>query len=104
MAVIKTLDGRVARSLETLAAEALAVQDACNLSGVVYGWARAMDDLNAYRHHWGLGTDWMNNHCINVLWADKVADLSKAHTFSVTNDAYAMCEKFKAGIEEPVTC
>ena len=57
-----------------LAADALAVQDACNLSGVAHGFARAMSDLRVVTP--GLGTDAWNNHHIAVLWADKIASLT----------------------------
>jgi hypothetical protein len=60
------------RTLRDLASEALAVQDACNLSGVLFGWAQALCDLRridpqgAYdKAHWH-----------TVLWADKVASLT----------------------------
>ena len=67
------------RSLVELARDALAVQDACNLSGVVHGWSRAISDL------WkqpGASTPFVNEHAINVLWADKVAHLTKTQAFS----------------------
>jgi hypothetical protein len=60
------------RTLQELAREALAVQDACNLSGVAQGFARAMADLCALVP----GTDARNAHPIAVLWADKIAHLT----------------------------
>ena len=65
---------RTTRPLKELAREALAVQDACNLSGVVHGFSRAMTDLRANSPE--LGTDALNHHPIAVLWADKVAHLT----------------------------
>jgi hypothetical protein len=60
------------RSMKELAREALAVQDACNLSGVAHGFARAMSDLCEH----GLDTDARNHHPIAILWADKIAHLT----------------------------
>lgn len=65
----------------SLAKDALAVQDACNLSGVAHGFARAMTGLLAL----GLSTDQANTHFVAVLWADKIAHLTG--TQSIGNDA-----------------
>lgn len=62
----------MARTLVELAREALAVQDASNLSGVVHGMSRAMTDLFPLCS----GTDERNHHPVMVLWADKVAHLA----------------------------
>jgi len=60
-----------------LAREALAVQNACNLSGVVHSFSRVMTLL------WEIGraeewanTDTINCHPISVLFADKIANLA----------------------------
>ena len=66
----------MARTLAELAREALAVQDACNLSGVVHGFARAMSDLCEFVPNTGE----RNHHPIAVLWADKVAHLTDTQT------------------------
>ncbi len=55
-----------------LAREALAVQDACNLSGVVLSWARAISALRSLGER--------DEHPINQLWADKVAHLTGTQT------------------------
>ena len=53
---------------------AVQVQDACNLSGVVFEWARIMQRIcNETRDK---GTDAKNLHAINVLFASKVASLT----------------------------
>lgn len=59
------------RTLKDLAKEAIAVQDACNLSGVVISFAAAMRDLCDLVPNTGE----RNRHPIAVLWADKVASL-----------------------------
>lgn len=65
------------RTLKELAQEALDVQNACNLSGVVHGFARAMGDLMAHTK----STDERNQHPIAILWADKVAHLTGTQSF-----------------------
>jgi len=60
------------RTLQELAREAYEVQDACNLSGVAHGFARALSDLRAHTS----GTDETNTHPIAQLWADKIAHLT----------------------------
>jgi len=73
------------RSIRDLAVEALAVQDACNLSGVAHSFARAMSDLLAH----DLSTDQANAHPIAVVWADKIADLvGLPHDYTVAGAAF----------------
>lgn len=61
-----------------LANEAIRVQDACNLSGVVLGFGRAVCRLRALLEAEGRGsTEDVNTHPICVLWADKIADLAR---------------------------
>ena len=67
--------------LSKLAQEALDVQDACNLSGVVHAFARAMSALCDH----DLGTQSRNTHPIAIVWADKVAHLTG--TQSLGNEA-----------------
>ena len=66
------------RTLKELAQEALDVQDACNLSGVVHGWSRSMSRLYEILREQKefSGTDQVNHHPINQLWASKVQDLA----------------------------
>lgn len=73
------------KSLQELAQEALQVQDACNLSGVAYGFARAMKDLCTHV----TGTDARNTHPIAILWASKIADLTGVESSS--GIAYSRC-------------
>lgn len=62
------------KTLPELAQEVLAVQDACNLSGVVHSWSRAISSLRELMPT--AGTEAINRHPINKLWAAKVADLT----------------------------
>lgn len=56
---------------------ALDVQTACNLSGVVYSFAQAMEAICEEGRCTGKGTDWRNNHPIAVLFATQIAHLTK---------------------------
>lgn len=66
------------KTMQELAKDAMQVQDACNLSGVVHGWSRAMKDLIQNLRDSGqyTGTDQINSHPINRMWASKVHDLT----------------------------
>jgi len=78
----------MSRTLQELAKEALEVQDACNLSGVVHGFSRAITDLRKACPH--LGTDELNHHPICILWADKIAHLTGTQVcgHDTVTDAY----------------
>ena len=52
--------------------EALQVQDACNLSGVVISFAGVLKKLREE----GLSTDEIANHPVARVWADKIASLT----------------------------
>lgn len=72
------------RTEKELVQEALDVQDACNLSGVVYSFSRALSELRALRPN--DGTDEINNHIISVLYSSKIESLtgsSSAEQFSI---------------------
>jgi hypothetical protein len=62
----------MARTMMDLAKEALAVQDACNLSGVAQSFARAMSALRDL----GLDTRGCNEHPITIIWLDKMNGLA----------------------------
>lgn len=65
------------RTIRELAKEAIAVQDACNLSGVVHSFSRAISDLREIARAEGWeSTDKINQHPICVLYADKIASLT----------------------------
>lgn len=69
------------RTLNDLAKEALAVQNASNLSGVVISWGKVIVRLRQLlQDH---DTNQINAHPINQLWADKVAHLTNTQTDSL---------------------
>jgi hypothetical protein len=78
------------------AEEALAVQDAVNLSGIVHSWSRRLSRLHEKSEAWAkMGTDERNKHPINMLWADKVASLTGTQALGLTRvmDAYGECKR-----------
>lgn len=83
-------DGRPSKSLQQLATEAIAVQDACNLCGVAQAFAKVMKDLI---RHTG-GTAEANAHPIAKLWADKIAHLTGTqYGGGGMSEAYDACYK-----------
>lgn len=71
-------------------ADALQVQNACNLSGVVRSWAEAMEPIWAEARALGKGNDYVNTHPVNVLFAEQVYHLTgSSQTYS---SAYARCK------------
>jgi len=76
--------------------DAIFVQDACNLSGVVRAWSRLVGKIWEDAELMGKGTDWVNKHPINVLFASKVASLTGCEIPSEFSKAYDCCvEKAK---------
>ena len=71
--------------------DAIQVQDACNLSGVVLAWARLMEKVCQEANETGKGTDWKNSHPLNVLFASKVYSLVRRDNFF--SEAYKVCEE-----------
>lgn len=89
---------RAPKTLNQLAQEAIDVQDACNLSGVVHGWHRAMEDLCTILRESG-GTAERNTHPINQLWASKCHDLARMgmSDYEAYSKAYDACKKLAGG-------
>ncbi len=79
--------------LRHAAREAILVQDACNLSGVVHSFSRVMSLLSEVSNRQRRGTDWKNHHPIAVLYANKIASLTGAETAVVFSKAYTRCQK-----------
>lgn len=73
--------------------DALNVQDACNLSGVVFSFARLMDELCKEANSKKLGTDWKNTHPLCVLFASKIASLTRCEDSDVFHNAYQLAKK-----------
>jgi len=92
---------RTARQEQLIAAyrDAVQVQDACNLSGVVFSFARHMQTLCDM----GLDTDQKNQHPVSVLFSSKITSLtgSELGTNMERNYFTAMhvAKQFIAGID-----
>lgn len=67
---------------------AVECQDACNLSGVVFSFADAMQAVCDEKNRLGEGTDWVNSHPVSVLFASKLASLTRCKDISVFGAAY----------------
>ena len=72
---------------------AMHVQNACNLSGVVRSWAEMMPKIWAEANANSLGTDYVNCHPINVLFASKVASLTGCEMPLAFADAYSKVQR-----------
>ena len=59
------------RTMAALAQEALDVQDASNLSGVIHGFSRAVNDL----FDLGVRGDSLRAHPVVLAWLDKINDM-----------------------------
>jgi allantoicase len=73
----QTIQVRTMRTLKELSDEVLSVQDACNLSGIVGAFGRAMHDLWEHARRQNEGTDWVNRHAITRAWVSKLVSLSR---------------------------
>lgn len=64
------------RTEQEIINEAWLAQSACNLSGVVNSWSRALRDLWRLADGENKGTHWVNTHLACQLYADKVRQLT----------------------------
>jgi len=79
------------KTLKDLAQDALFVQDACNLSGVVHSFSRAMTDLRANLPN--ASTDEINQHPIAVMYSSKIQSLTDSDSTLTFSRAYnKVCE------------
>lgn len=74
------------KSMHDLCAEALQIQDACNLYALANRFARVLEDLRANGVSMG---DAMREHPVTVLWVNKIDSLvSSSYRF---DKAYDFC-------------
>lgn len=66
----------VAFSEAQLLDDAQAIQDACNLSGVVRAFNAATNHLWQWAHYYGAGTAFVNTHQVSKLYASKIIQLT----------------------------
>jgi len=70
--------------------DALTVQDASNLSGVVFSFAEAMKAICQEAQQNNLGTDWKNNHPVARLFAEQIYFLTRGKDYF---DATRECQE-----------
>ncbi len=74
------------RTWKDMAGEALAVQNACNLSGVVISFSHIINEVRTRLDAEGKGgTDNVNTHPVCLLFADKIAHLTGTQHFGDDN-------------------
>jgi len=81
--------------------DAIAVQNACNLSGVLHSFDKVIDRVWEDARANGQGTDWVNTHPLVRLFCDKLYDLSR--TQGNVFEAYDIANGVIAGRIDPVT-
>jgi len=77
--------------LKKLATDAISVQDACNLSGVVHSLSRVMTELREISG--SQGTEYFNTHPIIVLYASKISSLTGYDSAQGFSRAYEKCQE-----------
>lgn len=75
--------------------DAIQVQDACNLSGVVHTFSRIVTKIWEEANMNQKSTDWVNHHPIAILYADKIAHLATGSTIDSpeVTKAWQICEE-----------
>lgn len=73
-------------AIRKLANDALAVQDACNLTGVVHAFSRAMTALREAIPN--QGTEFYNRHPISVMYSSKIQSLTHSNNCGEFSFAY----------------
>ena len=72
--------------------EAIIVQDACNLSGVVYGLIKVIGEI---RKNGDPDTHAINTHPAVKLFCDKLVDLAEVREFLEYSRAYEACKEME---------
>jgi hypothetical protein len=86
------MDTPVAEGLEPRHYEdAIMVQDACNLSGVVHSFSKVLPRIWVEARAKGEGTKFVNEHPISVLFSSKIASLTGSEVDTMFSSAYAAC-------------
>jgi len=89
------------KTIQECAMEALQVQNACNLSGVVHSFGEVMQSISDYAFEHGKGTDWKNNHPIVIAFIDKLSSLASVQCLDCRLVkmawAYKECERLAEG-------
>jgi hypothetical protein len=73
--------------------DALDVQNACNLSGVVLSFSNMTDKIWKEARELNKGTEYVNNHPITKLYVDKLHSLCGNWDGDSINESFGICEK-----------
>jgi hypothetical protein len=79
---------------------AIECQDACNLSGVAFSFAQAIQAICDESHRLAKGTDWRNSHPIVTLYLSKLCSLNHGYYERDYHNASDACEAIIRG-EQP---
>ena len=79
------------RDLKDIAQEAIDIQNASNLSGVIHAWSRSISDL--WKHFPDESTVRINTYWTNQLFAAKVVDLAGPFNDNGFAFAYEECKR-----------
>lgn len=86
------------KTIQEAAQAALDCQDACNLSGVVFSFAKAMQIICDEANAKGYGTAWKNEHPIVLLFVDKLGSLCHVQDAITHSRAYDSCKRLAEGV------
>jgi len=75
---------RGSKEINRMYQDALDVQNACNLSGVLFSFARHMQTLCDL----GIDTDARNRHPVSILFSSKIASLTGSEGLDTFSEAY----------------
>lgn len=87
--------------MRNIYSEAIEVQNAVNLGAIVYGFAELLDGIRSEPGYKQMGTQYINEHPVTVMFVNKLASLCHADAPGRYSYAYAICRehgKLGAGI------
>ncbi|MFA5397773.1 MAG: hypothetical protein WC346_17320 [Methanogenium sp.] len=71
--------------------DALQVQDAVNLSGVVKSFSEVLLKIWDEARELGKGTDYVNHHPVSVLYSSKITSLTDSENSEFFSISYNIC-------------
>jgi hypothetical protein len=86
------------KRLAEMAKEAILVQDACNLSGVIHSFSRVLTELREILVRLDpdkFSTEVLNRHPISVMYSSKIASLTGSENGLAFSHAYGWCKDLK---------
>lgn len=93
-------------SLKEAARDAIAVQYACNLSGVVHSFSRHLTTLWGFARELEKGTDWVNQHPICQMFMVQIVWLTVKRSDFISSEQYRemslACQRIRDEDEETI--